>query len=1081
MSYPRYLSNHPKGVDLFEGKSQERLAQAVAAHMLESDEAGKPIFSRLIGLEGKWGSGKSNVIKILEDDCLKEKYTFFCFDAWGNQEDLQRRSILELLTKSLITRGKLTGETTMRVLKPDGDGKVENIPCTWTEKLESLLARKSYTKDITVPSLNDWTKVFVLMLLITGLLIPLVALVAKELCWGAQLAIVLGPILIFLIIAAFTRNLCNMWRMYNTEGRSDTTSFVISEQEPSVREFKDWLNEVSKGLPTGEKLVIVFDNMDRLSSEKVHQFWSLIQTFFADDGYDNIWCIVPYDESHLASVFSDAKEEDKRVELLRHYLDKTFPVVYRVPEPIVGDYKHIFEALFRDTFGATVDDDSLALISQCYRHSHSVPNVREIISFINSNVQLAKQWQAKTSAMSRALFVLKKDEMLRNPQVTTSQPKEDDKKKTVTTEEYLLANEYSKEYSHILMGSTDASKLRDEIAAMAYGVEPEQAAQIVVRRYIRNCLSGAAKNVKLSRYQDNPYFMMLLQEDVQSMDVIDYIRAVAHINELDDSKMNATDKDRLSNIWRYFAIKYNALTAPVKEYGIYEKAIFSHVSEALSKKCITNFCKRLISCNEVDGAQLYEQLSALFNEDYAKTFNPTELCPATVLEATRFANYVKKVGKAYKRFPFSAKSDELNSALKKVVGESAGFSETLTTLKDDTYYKVAEVGDYAVQQLNRKAAKADEAANLIAVQRIFYPKFKSELDSNYINTLWLEAQSDKTTATYAEIYALKASTTKESLPSDEQHVDILMQKSLFYATTSQILKDYLTATNITYRSYLLKKMINECVHDGTSDYVEFIEHWQTLVDILGVDRATLVHFADSWGYKDIPEPAKEKQYFSLLAEASWIDILLAAKTPLADALLKKCVADMSVQPVTNYIQANTSSHANTNWDKALQKLIGTDYATSDTFRLMPDLAAKLLDYAAKNGPISDAAWKALLGKVSFAAISEQVTAIRNHILNGEPSYVMNAVKFQFLHGWLEQADINGESHCSDAANQILAKVIDDEACRTIILAKREYYRPIIANTTETASGLHGKLKNILENQGESEFATFIAGTVAYDD
>lgn len=62
-------------------------------------------------------------------------------------------------------------------------------------------------------------------------------------------------------------------------------------------------------------------------------------------------------------------------------------------------------------------------------------------------------------------------------------------------------------------------------------------------------------------------------------------------------------------------------------------------------------------------------------------------------------------------------------------------------------------------------------------------------------------------------------------------------------------------------------------------------------------------------------------------------------------------------------------------------------------------------------------------------------------MNGEPSYVMNAVKFHFLHGWLELADINGESHCSDAANQILAKVIDDEACRTIILAKREYYRP----------------------------------------
>ena len=124
VKYPRYLSNYPKGADLLEGGSQKRLAQAIAAHITEADQVEKPVFARLIGLQGKWGSGKSNVIKILEDEDLKEKYIFFCFDAWGNQEDLQRRSILELLTKELITKTKLTGQTTMRVMKPEGEGKV---------------------------------------------------------------------------------------------------------------------------------------------------------------------------------------------------------------------------------------------------------------------------------------------------------------------------------------------------------------------------------------------------------------------------------------------------------------------------------------------------------------------------------------------------------------------------------------------------------------------------------------------------------------------------------------------------------------------------------------------------------------------------------------------------------------------------------------------------------------------------------------------------------------------------------------------------------------------------------------------
>jgi KAP family P-loop domain. len=73
---------------LFEGKSQQRLAEAVAAHITEADQLDSLHFSRLIGLEGQCGSGKSNVIKILEDQYLKQEYTFFYFAAWGNQDPL---------------------------------------------------------------------------------------------------------------------------------------------------------------------------------------------------------------------------------------------------------------------------------------------------------------------------------------------------------------------------------------------------------------------------------------------------------------------------------------------------------------------------------------------------------------------------------------------------------------------------------------------------------------------------------------------------------------------------------------------------------------------------------------------------------------------------------------------------------------------------------------------------------------------------------------------------------------------------------------------------------------------------------
>ena len=111
--YPKFISNHAIGYDLYEGKSQEKLAQAISNHITNVDKQfdgeKQPLIPRLIGLEGAWGCGKSNVVAQMHS-ILKEKYFFFTYDAWGHQEDLQRRSLLERLTDDLIQAEMLKGD-----------------------------------------------------------------------------------------------------------------------------------------------------------------------------------------------------------------------------------------------------------------------------------------------------------------------------------------------------------------------------------------------------------------------------------------------------------------------------------------------------------------------------------------------------------------------------------------------------------------------------------------------------------------------------------------------------------------------------------------------------------------------------------------------------------------------------------------------------------------------------------------------------------------------------------------------------------------------------------------------------------
>lgn len=112
--YPRFIQNKPCGIDKFDGGSQERLAKTIARHFVRMIHW----MRNVLYLE----LSASKVFGDLENPtwlkCWNVNYQTtitFEYDAWGHQEDLQRRSILELLTSKLIDDGILSGNATIKV------------------------------------------------------------------------------------------------------------------------------------------------------------------------------------------------------------------------------------------------------------------------------------------------------------------------------------------------------------------------------------------------------------------------------------------------------------------------------------------------------------------------------------------------------------------------------------------------------------------------------------------------------------------------------------------------------------------------------------------------------------------------------------------------------------------------------------------------------------------------------------------------------------------------------------------------------------------------------------------------------
>ncbi len=285
-----------------DGRSQRRLVETIETHILRNDKLGgkqEPkhlVIPRIIGLEGEWGSGKSNVIQLLKKSLDKDNYHFFEYDAWGNQHDLPLRSILELLTKDLVKgeRKLLTGKT--KVLKRNG--VVEKV--TWEERLNYLFARKTETQVDKYPKLNFGVAGALLVLILTPVAsqIGAVYLPAENatLChkiWSVIIAAF--PLLAGLVTWLFAY-LWNKFYKHNNEFglgclltifkgdiMSERAYETISQDEPSAREFRAWMKDISDALKEKGKprLILVIDNMDRLPAEKVKQLWSSIHTFFA--------------------------------------------------------------------------------------------------------------------------------------------------------------------------------------------------------------------------------------------------------------------------------------------------------------------------------------------------------------------------------------------------------------------------------------------------------------------------------------------------------------------------------------------------------------------------------------------------------------------------------------------------------------------------------------------------------------------------------------------------------------------------------------------------------------------------------
>lgn len=1062
---PKFLSNKPYGEDLFDGQSQDKVAMALKQHILTVDSAPEPkdeieeerTLPRIIGVEGSWGSGKSNTLLQLKKK-LGGSYYFFTYDAWGNQEDLQRRSLLQLLTNKLIEDRKLEGDTKIKIISSAIDVSPQLYPCSWQERVDNLTSRKSSTHTVTVPSIYDSTKYFVLMLVITGILVPLLnsIKVTATPCWYTYLATVLAfvPLLWYLGLMNKKKrerakvqdqekrtkfigwSWQEMWQMYQTSGRTDTSTYTVSDLEPSVTEFRDWMTDISDALVEGTRLVIVFDNMDRLPKEKVRQLWSSIQTFFADKGYRRVWCIIPFDRKHLANAFSDTDDKEK---LTNYYLEKTFPVVYRIPDPIITDYKVVFDRLFERAFGKRDDQE---LINRCYRLKNPQPNIREIISFINKLVSLTNQWGERVRLSSMALFLLNQDEILKAPE------------NSIVKREYLQGLESVFEQTE---------ELDTEISALTYGVDTKDAAQLPMKNLIDQALNNAELGDFSVYAARSVHFYSVLKEEVEGMDPALLNNAINNVGVLTTDNLKEQDVAKLEAVWRKLAELY--LKSKEKE-AAFRKEVKTLMNHCADKIAIGNHFLKLFTDKEnphkgEEWYYVYKDFSV-----FVKSLELTIVLPEKYMESADFVEYLRAAKDDYRNYPIKSTNDVLNAFCQEQIANNVDVSDILKWTSGDDSYNYDELKNAARKMMEAQEVTSNNFEPVIKVLKILSKEpMQLSLDGTYLSGLQYEGELKPD----YRVLLMLAKMEVDGLSDSDYEV---MANVVFeYESMKKIWEDCQIVNTTVYAqfaAYLIKNML----HDGkVTDAKDIVNEMVVVVDKTGVDRIVIIQYLDNWGRRGLTHEEEQLDFATVLPQEAWIDAIEADKNDFAQALLGKFYKDCGAKPWNTFVDSSNVWIRGNYWPKMMSRVAKDAYFwrtnPSNAVEIVNHLIEGICSKSIVENTMDEEVLSAFLSHVDFKDVSTKVNAVMDKFTNG--AYSINLYIFLKLHHYFEQT----RNHEVAFLNKILRPVIEQEAVQAIVLADLMRYEKLLKEFIDQASDLKAIMIKMHDSSQNQEWVALI--------
>jgi len=328
---------HPADSDLFRGKSHKKVALKMT-RVIKTSEI------NILGLEGELGSGKSTIIKLLKK-YLSKGYTFIEFDAERYHHGNTKKALIEVIHKGIRAREGVDKDS------------LETL------KNKALGNHVEYDKKVS-SRLSWWTVSFILFSLLAVQMV-------RYLFIDLNRYLVSGKVTSWWVVALEVSALLSpgfilggLWFKTSAKNKSPgkpgniTTVGDLFKQNSVDRISETWLvsREIgtieltnalsgfteSPTVPPEAQFILIIDNLDRISAEKVKELWSDME-LIAGTTHKQFRIIVPYSARHVAKSLLVEGHSG------REFIAKRIPVTFTVPPLITAGWQDAFREMWKQT------------------------------------------------------------------------------------------------------------------------------------------------------------------------------------------------------------------------------------------------------------------------------------------------------------------------------------------------------------------------------------------------------------------------------------------------------------------------------------------------------------------------------------------------------------------------------------------------------------------------------------------------------------------------------------------------------------------------------------------------------------